>query len=119
VGRAGRLSTIRARADYGGLNRGQEALLSGDGLFRAANQRPERPTPERGRPLATHHELEGLYGQIEQTLERIAFVKSGSGSNVHRAMRGILQRAALDQREARMLRGIFVEVVKYVERQLR
>ena len=118
IDRAERVITIPTRPDYSSLNLGQAVLLIAYELFLAADQLPDLPTPKRDAPLATHRELEGLYGQIEQTLERIEFIKSGSGANIHRALRGVFQRAELDQREARILRGIFVEVVKFVERKL-
>lgn len=114
--RAHTLITIPTRPDYSSLNLGQAVLLMCYELSLVAQIAEPLPGPKRNFPLATAGELDGMYGQIEETLWQIQFFKSGVSEGIVRTLKSIFNRADLDQRETRVLRGIFVEVVKYVDR---
>lgn len=114
--RAHLLVTIPTRPDYSSLNLGQAVLLLSYELFQRAGRPEPLPTPKRDFALATAQQFEGMLGQIEDTLWSIEFFKSGTSEGIVRTMRGLLHRAELDEREARVLRGVFAEVLKYAER---
>ena len=65
---------------------------------------PEAPLDE---PAATAAQMEGLFGHLEQTLDDIDFHKGRAPDMVMRRLRQLLLRAQPDQREVRVLRGIF------------
>ena len=61
---------------------------------------------ERDEPRATHEQMEGLFGHFDQTLHDIDFHKGRAPETVMQRLRRLLLRAAPDQREVRVLRGI-------------
>jgi TrmH family RNA methyltransferase len=107
---------IPTREDNSSLNLGQAVLLVCHELFLACGELPELPTHKRPFGLANAGQLQGMYGQMEETLWQIEFFKSGVSEGIMRTLRSILDRAELDEREARTLRGIFAEVLHYAKR---
>jgi len=65
--------------------------------------RPSRELP------ATHEQMEGLFGHLAQALDDIDFHKGRSPRTVLRRLRRLLLRAAPDQREVRIVRGMLTE----------
>lgn len=61
---------------------------------------------ERSDPPATAEQMEGLFGHLDQTLHDIDFHKGRAAETVMRRLRRVFLRAAPDQREVRVLRGI-------------
>jgi tRNA C32,U32 (ribose-2'-O)-methylase TrmJ len=57
-----------------------------------------------------------MFADAERALWAIDFFKTRHTESVMRTLRGILNRADLDQREAGFLRAIAIEVVNYLER---
>ena len=109
--------TIPANPDYNSLNLAQAVLIMLYELFVAAQDQPlPMPPPKRRFPPATHAQLAGMYQQIEDTLWRIEFIKSRTSRGIMRSLRNIFSRTELDEREVRILRGIFHEVVKFLRR---
>jgi TrmH family RNA methyltransferase len=109
--------TIPANPDYSSLNLAQAVLVMVYELFLAAQDAPVKlPDAKRTFPLATHEQLDGMYQQIEDTLWAIEFIKSRTSKGIMRSLRNIFSRTTLDEREARILRGIFHEVVKFLRR---
>jgi len=109
--------TIPANPDYNSLNLAQAVLIMLYEIFLAAREHPiELPEPKRSFPLADHAQLEGMYQQIEETLRGIEFIKSQTGRGIMRSLRNIFSRTDLDEREARIIRGIFHEVIKFLRR---
>lgn len=109
--------TIPTNPDYSSLNLAQAVLVTMYELFLAAQgQPPELPDPKRSFPLADHAQLEGMYQQIEATLWNIEFIKSNTSKGIMRSLRNIFSRTALDEREVRIIRGIFHEIVKFLRR---
>lgn len=110
------LVTIPTRTDYSSLNLGQAVLLMCYEIFAAEGTSTPLTTPAQHAAVATHGELEGMYGQVDALLAKIGFYKSTNGRGVFRALRDIGQRARLEAREVRIIRGIASEVVGYLVR---
>ncbi len=109
--------TIPTDPDYNSLNLAQAVLIMLYELLLAAQAQPI-PLPERkySFPSANQAQLEGMYQQIEETLWCIEFIKSRSSQGIMRSLRHIFSRTELDEREVRIIRGIFHEVIKFLRR---
>lgn len=79
-------------------------LLDGDVSAPAAAR-----TPPPGEGAATHAELEGLFGQLAETLEQIDFHKGRAPESAMRKLRRLYLRANLDSAEVRLLRGVLTD----------
>ncbi|MFT4198016.1 MAG: RNA methyltransferase [Pseudoxanthomonas sp.] len=66
---------------------------------------PAEPAPA----LASHAQMEGLFGQLAQALEDIDFHKGRAPDSAMRKLRRLFLRAALDEKEVRLLRGILAD----------
>lgn len=109
--------TIPTNPDYSSLNLAQAVLIMVYELYLAAqDEPPELPEGKHTYPLSNHAQLEGMYQQIEDTLWSIEFIKSRTSKGVMRSLRHIFSRTMLDEREVRIVRGIFHEVVKFLRR---
>lgn len=60
-------------------------------------------------PPASHEQLESFYAQLGDTLDAIDFHKGRAPESALRKLRRIFNRAALDEREVRLLRGILAD----------
>ena len=69
---------------------------------------PARTAPP-GEGAATHAELEGLFGQLGETLELIDFHKGRAPESAMRKLRRLYLRANLDSAEVRLLRGVLAD----------
>jgi TrmH family RNA methyltransferase len=114
--RCDRIVTIPTNPRYASLNLVQafsimayELLLARDGA------RPFKP-PRRDAPPATHDEVERLFGDAELALTAIDFFKTRQQDGVMRTLREVLHRSPLDQREAKLIRAMWIEVVRFLER---
>jgi TrmH family RNA methyltransferase len=109
--------TIPTNPDYSSLNLAQAVLVMVYELFLAAQETPQTlPDGKRTYPPANHTQLGGMYQQIEDTLWAIEFIKSRTSKGIMRSLRNIFSRTTLDEREVRILRGMFHEVVKFLHR---
>ncbi|MCP4404089.1 MAG: RNA methyltransferase [bacterium] len=109
--------TIPTNPDYSSLNLAQSVLVMAYELFLAAQGSSlALPEPRRSYPPAGHAHLEGMYAQIEESLWGIEFIKTQTSRGIMRTVRNIFSRTELDEREVRMLRGIFHEVIKFLKR---
>ena len=86
-----------------------------DVLARGDEQRPFK-APRREGPPATVDDLERLFADAEAALRAIDFFKTRQVEGVMRTLREVLHRTPLDQREAKLVRAMAIEVVKYGER---
>ena len=66
-------------------------------------------TPPPGDGAASHAELEGLFGQLAETLEQIDFHKGRAPESAMRKLRRLYLRANLDAAEIRLLRGVLAD----------
>jgi tRNA (cytidine32/uridine32-2'-O)-methyltransferase len=60
-------------------------------------------------PPASHEQMEGFYSQLGETLDAIDFHKGRAPDSAMRKLRRIFNRAALDERELRLLRGVLAD----------
>ena len=60
-------------------------------------------------PPATHAQMEGLFGQLDAALVDIDFHKGRASASAMRKLRRLYLRAALSEREVRLLRGILAD----------
>ncbi|MDG2526427.1 RNA methyltransferase [Stenotrophomonas sp. HITSZ_GD] len=74
----------------------------------AAGQAAAAPAAEPGlrEGAASHAQMEGLFGQLGETLDDIDFHKGRSPDSAMRKLRRLFLRAALSEQEVRLLRGI-------------
>jgi TrmH family RNA methyltransferase len=111
------VTTIPTDPAYPSLNLAQAVLLFLHQLFLTSGggQQSFRP-PRRVAPPAPAALLEDLFADLERALEAIEFFGGRSRVSIMRSLRVALTRASLDQREASLLRAIFIEVRKYLRR---
>lgn len=83
------------------------ALLDGAGAGVATAEAARTPPPGEG--AASHAELEGLFGQLAETLDQIDFHKGRAPESAMRKLRRLYLRANLDSAEIRLLRGVLAD----------
>jgi len=103
--RCHRVVTIPTSPAYPSLNLAHAVVLM---LYELA--------PGREGPPATVDDLERLFADAEAALRGIEFFKTREVEGVMRTVREVIHRTPLDQREAKLLRAMAIEVVKYGER---
>jgi tRNA/rRNA methyltransferase/tRNA (cytidine32/uridine32-2'-O)-methyltransferase len=115
--RCHRIVTIPSTPSYASLNLGHAVVLMlyELALARGDEARPFKP-PRRVVEPATVEEIERLFSDTERALESIEFFKIRDREHIMRTVREITHRVPLDQREAKLLRAMAIEVVKYRER---
>jgi len=115
--RCHRVVTIPTSPAYPSLNLAHAVVLMlyELALARGDEQRPFK-APRREGPPATVDDLERLFADAEAALRGIDFFKTRQVDGVMRTLREVLHRTPLDQREAKLLRAMAIEVVKYGER---
>ena len=70
---------------------------------------PATRTPPPDGDVASHGELEGLFGQLAETLDQIDFHKGRAPDSAMRKLRRLYLRANLDSAEVRLLRGVLAD----------
>lgn len=105
---------IPADPDYSSLNLAAAVQVLAYELRLAMLQQAAQAAPivaaaGSGDALATHAQLEGLFGQLAQTLDEIDFHKGRAPESAMRKLRRLFLRAGLDQREVRLLRGVLAD----------
>jgi tRNA/rRNA methyltransferase len=115
--RCHRIVTIPTSPDYASLNLGHAVvvMLYELALARGEEERPFK-RPRRPAEAATVEEIERLFEDMERALAAIDFFKIRDREHIMRTVREIVHRVPLDQREAKLLRAMAIEVVKYRER---
>ena len=108
---------IPTNFEYSSLNLAQALVIMLYELYMVA-QGAHQPVPvsKKTYPKATGGVIEGMIGQVEKTLWKIEFFKSGHSAHIMRTLREVFSRADLNVREVKLLRGMFMEVVKWSER---
>jgi tRNA/rRNA methyltransferase len=115
--RCHRVVTIPSDPSYSSLNLGHAVIimLYELALARGAEEQPFKE-PRRPSEPVTAEELERLFVDVSRALQAIDFFKTRNADGVMRTMREIAHRTPLDAREAKLLRAMAIEVVKYGER---
>jgi TrmH family RNA methyltransferase len=102
---------------HASLNLAQAVLL---GLYElhvaAADATRTLAPPRKHAPPATAEEYELLFGDTEQGLYAIDFFKTRYHEHIMRSLRTIFFRARPDGRELALLRAVFIEIQRTVER---
>jgi tRNA (cytidine32/uridine32-2'-O)-methyltransferase len=93
--------------DFPSLNLAQAVQLLAYELRLAVLAQEPAVAPDRREPLATVDELEHFFGHLAQTLDDIDFHKGRSPVTIMKRLRRLFLRTDLEQREVRILRGIF------------
>ena len=112
------LVTIPTNPEYRSLNLAQAVAILCWELWvaRGGGEAPLKG-PRREAGAATQGQLEHLFTDWGQALAAIDFFKTRQPDQVMRSLREIIYRAALDGREATLIRAMGIEVVRYLERQ--
>jgi len=115
--RCHRVVTIPSDGAYASLNLGHAVIVM---LYELALARGDDAralkAPRRDAPPAAVAELERLFDDIERALSAVDFFKTRNAELVMRTVRDALRRVPLDEREAKLLRAMAIEVVRYGER---
>lgn len=103
--------------DHASINLAQAVLIALYELHIAAGDATRVLPPARKEaPPPTAEELELFYEDAAKALERIQFFKTRYAEHIMRSLRAMVTRADPDSRELMLLRAIFIEVVRYIER---
>lgn len=103
--------------DHASINLAQAVLIALYELHLAAGDATRVLPPARKEaPPPTAEELELFYEDAAKALERIQFFKTRYAEHIMRSLRAMITRADPDSRELMLLRAIFIEVVRYIER---
>jgi tRNA (cytidine32/uridine32-2'-O)-methyltransferase len=84
-------------------------------IARGGEAAPIKP-PRKDAAPATSGQLEELFGDWRRALWAVDFFKTRRSESVMRSFREIVHRAALDGREASLVRAMGIEVVRYLTR---
>ena len=102
-------ATVATSAEVGSLNLSQAVLLF---LYELARQ----PVAPAGPPaeLPSHEELDGLFRQMDEVLERIAVINPSKPEAVLTRIRQLTHRAHPDREEVAFLRGIWSQLAESI-----
>ncbi|MGH7753244.1 MAG: RNA methyltransferase [Gemmatimonadales bacterium] len=115
--RCHRMVTIPSTDDYPSLNLSHAVVVMAYELALASGAEARAvKSPRRVADPAAAAELERLFLDAERALRTIDFFKTRNVEHVMRTVRDLAHRVPLDQREAKLLRAISIEVVKYGDR---
>jgi TrmH family RNA methyltransferase len=115
--RCHRSVTIPTNPKYSSLNLAQAFSVMAYELLVARDAARPFKEPRRKAEAATQDDLERLFTDAERSLDAIDFFKTRQKAGVMRTYREVLHRTPLDQREAKLIRAMWIEVVRYLERQ--
>jgi tRNA/rRNA methyltransferase len=102
---------IPAEPSMSSLNLAQAVMILCYECYLAAADGPPAESPR----LASHGELEAMYAQMREELERIGFLQGSHQEHVMAAIRKMFGKTGLTTREVRILRGIFQQMRWYVD----
>lgn len=100
---------IPADPGYSSLNLAQAVQVLAYELRLALCGAQEHVLNVHAEPLATAEQMEQFFAHLAQTLDDIDFHKGRSSQTIMRRLRRLFQRIPLDERELRILRGIFAD----------
>lgn len=111
--RAHRVCVIPTDDAYPSMNLGHAVavMLYELSLARGSEAKPVK-APRRQAPPAEAELLEQLHADIERALDAIEFFKTREKELIMRTVRNVVQRVPMDQREAKLLRAMAIEVRK-------
>ncbi|MFL5465467.1 MAG: RNA methyltransferase [Gemmatimonadaceae bacterium] len=102
---------------HASLNLAQAVLIALYELhLTAADATRTLAPPRKDAPPATFEEYEQLFADTERALYAIEFFKTRFHEHIMRSVRTLFYRATPDSRELALLRAIFIEVIRTIER---
>ena len=113
--RCHRIVTIPTNPSYSSLNLVQAFTVMAYELLLARGTAPLK-APRRVAEPATQDELERLFDDAGKALDAINFFKTRQRETVLRSLREVAHRVPLDQREAKLIRAMCIEVVRFLAR---
>jgi len=113
--RCHRSIVVPTNPDYQALNLAQAFTLMAYELHLARGERPLK-TPRKAAAPATAADLELIFGDAEAALSAIEFFKTRNPDQIMRTVREMVHRTPMDAREAKLVRAMCIEVVRYLER---
>lgn len=99
-------ATIPTASEYGSLNLSQAILI----FCYALSMADATPGGGRLEALAPSAEVETLFGQMEEALQKIGFLNEQNPGHIMRSLRRIFFRAELDSREVAIMRGMMTQI---------
>jgi TrmH family RNA methyltransferase len=108
-----RVVTIPTEPSYPSMNLAHAVtlMLYELALAGGAESRPLKP-PRRRAGAATVAQLEELFARAEAALDAAGFFKSHTRAGILRTLREVVHRVPLDEREAKLLKAMVIEVAK-------
>jgi TrmH family RNA methyltransferase len=114
--RCDRAVTIPTNPAHSSLNLAQAFCVAAyELLLHRGDPAPLKP-PRRRAPPATHAAVEEAVTAAEQALDAIEFFKTRNPDIVMRTVRTVVHRTPLDAREAKLIKAMCMEVLRYFER---
>jgi len=108
---------IPSAEDFPSLNLAQAVqVLAYEWRLATLAANPANELLVRKEPLASTGQLEHFFGHLAETLDAIDFHKGRSPRRIMRRLRRLFLRADLEQREVRILRGIFDDTQRIARR---
>ncbi|MGH7471464.1 MAG: RNA methyltransferase [Longimicrobiales bacterium] len=112
-----RVITVPTSPKRTSLNLAQAVLLICYELWLAGpGGQHKLPRPRKHAPPATPDELSILFEDMQRGLASVDFFKKRDPAMIMRTMRAVMRRAHVSAREAKLLRAVFIEVRKVVDR---
>lgn len=112
LAQCGRWAMIPANPEYSSLNVAAAVQLLCYELRLALLAVPPAPTFAEAGMLATHDEVEGLIGQLEQMAVGSGFLDPQRPGRLMQRLRRLFSRAALEKEEVNILRGLLASFLK-------
>lgn len=114
--RCDRAVTIPTNPAHASLNLAQAFCVAAYELFVQGGDPPPLKPPRKQAPPATHAEVEDAVDAAQRALDAIEFFKTRNPDMIMRSVRTIVHRTPLDAREAKLLKAMSMEVVRFLER---
>jgi TrmH family RNA methyltransferase len=103
--------------EHASLNLAQAVLIALYELhLSAADATRSLAPPRKDSPPATAEEYEQLFADVERGLYAVDFFKTRFHEHIMRSVRSLFYRAAPDSRELALLRAIFIEIIRTIDR---
>jgi TrmH family RNA methyltransferase len=114
--RCDRAVTIPTNPAHASLNLAQAFCVAAYELFLTQGEAGPLKAPRRQAPPATHQAVEEMVTAARDALDAIEFFKARNPDVVMRTVRSVVHRTPLDAREAKLIKAMCMEVVRYLER---
>jgi tRNA/rRNA methyltransferase len=100
---------IPSMESFPSLNLAQAVMVVCYELFQASIEIPKKPIQ-----LAQAEQLERMFEHMEKTLIQLGFLDSNHPQKIMRALRRLLVRSEMDEREVQILQGIWSEMDRHL-----